>query len=186
MKTDTITDHVAYKVTDRIIKSQYKDNFPDEENTLHVMRFLISNIIPLILILIIGIIIGNLWTIISVVLGFVLLRMLSGGYHIKNADICFLVSILLIVVLSLVPLLPEVMLYIFRVVAFLIVLIYAPSNIVENTVVRPEKHIYFKYASLIFVSISFFLDNGSFILGLFTQSLSLVNFNFVKEVNRIE
>ncbi|MGG1650505.1 accessory gene regulator B family protein [Paenibacillus sp. NRS-1775] len=175
MKNKTVTDVVAYKITDKIIKSDFKNYFPDREDTLHVSRFILSNILPIIIIMIIGISMGNLSNTFYALLGFSLLRMVSGGYHIKNADTCFLVSVVLLVVLGFTPELPANILNVIRLISFLIVMVFSPYNIENNTVVEKNKHVYFKYLSMLFVLGSFFIVSSVFVVSIFIQSLTLIN-----------
>ncbi|MET3209741.1 UNVERIFIED_CONTAM: accessory gene regulator B [Paenibacillus sp. PvR008] len=177
MKNKTVTDIIAFKIKEKIINSEYSNYFPDEDDVLHVSRFIISNIIPIIFIIVIGCVFNNTLNTCYALLGFSLLRTVSGGRHIKNADKCFFVSVILLIVLSFVPELSTAILTTVKAITFIVVMIYAPYNIENNTVVEKKNHIYFKYLSMFFVVASFFIDNSAFVISALIQSLTLINFN---------
>lgn len=68
----------------------------DKELYEYAAYSLLFSVVPLILVLLAGALMGMLSEGIAFILPFLLLRKFSGGYHIKSSKVCFVVSILVI------------------------------------------------------------------------------------------
>jgi accessory gene regulator B len=102
------------------------------------------NLLPVVFLIILSITTGDAINYVKAMLGFALLRQISGGYHIEKAEICVVVSTLSIFLIANYSyLLIDYVNYI-NIISFLLVLIFSPSNIEEQTRVGKKYHFVFK------------------------------------------
>lgn len=170
---------MIYYICGKLAKN-LKEFYPEiklsEARLKHGLIWIVLNPFIVSLILLIGLLSNNIFNTICA-LSFVLLRLFSGGKHIKNADICFTVSLLLIIILSYYPFGFDLCNYNFllNIVALMIVIVYSPNRIevIHN---QTKKQFYtFKTISILIVILSFFISNPVMTFSIFVQSLTLLD-----------
>lgn len=152
------------------------DGMPEKDVIEYSLKFILTNIITFLLIIALGLTTGNIINVLIAALSFSLLRVFSGGIHIKNPDLCILTSLTVVYALANLPsyISPEYV-KVFMVITFLLVIIYAPSKIEDHSILRKEKHYIFKIISIIIVFAGIIGKNEIIQFSFFVQSLTLIN-----------
>ncbi|MNH75614.1 putative regulator protein [compost metagenome] len=169
------------------LATKLKEAFPNEMPSISKMKyslkFLMANILPLLLILLSSAMLNYFYEAMFVVLGFCGLRVVSGGKHLENADVCVVVSTLFIATVIFVShllsgssYLSELLLSM-NLISLLLVSIFAPSDISGFTKIKEENFKYLKIISLIIVIVAMLSKNIYLSFPIFLQSLSLVRIN---------
>lgn len=166
------------------LATKLKEINPEETASVEVMSFalqgILHNTLTFMTALIGGMMLGQFWETFLAVIFFMALRLISGGFHFKSALACFIVSASVFIVIPMFEPNNNVLLLI-NIISFLLVAIYAPSNIKEH-IRYPEKYYpIFKILSLAIVSINFFFLASIVTVAFFVQACSLVTFK--KEVS---
>ncbi|QWU14340.1 accessory gene regulator B [Paenibacillus sophorae] len=160
----------------RWLTNNYKDEMPSYQKTRYSIKLIITNLLPLLLIFGYGLYSDTLIKCLICLLSFSILRQFSGGFHLKNADICIVASTLLILSIT------EISVYVndslsivFNIISFLLCLIFSPSKINNSTRIRKENFHIFKIISLILIIFSLILKNPTVTLAMFMQALTLIH-----------
>lgn len=156
---------------------------PEETPSLEIMRygikFMIFNLITALAITVTALLFGNFEQALLCMISFAILRSISGGYHIKTAGLCAIASASMI---QCSILLGEVinkynnMELIIGIVTLILVSIFAPSNIEEQTRIPKKYHGWLKVISVSLVLLNIlWINNILLASGFFIQSLTLIN-----------
>ncbi len=160
-----------------------KEINPEETASVEVMSYalqgILHNLITLITAIIVGSVLGQFWETLLAAACVAVLRWFSGGLHFKSALSCFLTSASVFIVIPLIEVSDQILL-ITNIVSLLLVAIFAPSNI-RGHIRIPEKYFpLYKLASIIIVSINFFILTPIITIAFFVQSCTTITFK--KEV----
>ena len=90
-------DFLVKRITGWLIKKQIISQ-EDRELYEYAVFSMFITMLPLLLAIIVGALGGNIKGYILVIIPFFILRKYSGGYHAKHASVCFLESLLLLVI----------------------------------------------------------------------------------------
>ncbi|WP_124115397.1 accessory gene regulator B family protein [Paenibacillus xylanexedens] len=154
--------------------AQFPNELPPFGITRYSLKFIFTNVIPISLLLLIGVFTGNLSNVFISVLSFSILRMTSGGYHSDYPELCLIYSSVLILSIAEFGGLIGGFEWICSGIAFILVTVYAPSNIENQTKILKKYFKYLKYISMLTVLIGFLIQNPVVSLAMLAQSLLLV------------
>jgi accessory gene regulator B len=152
----------------------------NEENTasVAVMKFaliiFINTFSTIFFAMLIGLLTSKPLETVLALFAYALLRIFSGGYHFKSSAQCILVSAVTISVIPHVPLNSIWSSYLL-ISSFIIVSIFAPSNIKDVTRIPEKYYFVFKIISIIIVSSNFFINSYILTLAFFLQSITLLS-----------
>lgn len=150
------------------LKNKFPDEMPSAAIIEYVMKFIIQNVLPLVIIIFFSLIIDKFRETIIFLLGFVTLRVVTGGFHFRSREVCFISSVVFILIVLQIPTISNLNIYL-NFISFVIIAIFAPQNVVSR--VNKEKHYIFKVLALILVVLSYFINDNIFSFSLFIQSL---------------
>lgn len=161
------------------IAVKIKEASPEDTASVEVMKFaligLLQNGITITAALIAGLISGTFLEVLLAVVSFMILRLVSGGYHFSSMLACAIFSFSIFVAIPFIPL-SYFMIIILNTVSFILCLVFSPSNIKGHIRVSEKYFFVFKVLSILLVSINFWLANPIVALGFFVQSLLLITF----------
>lgn len=123
----SLINNVSMKLSGTL-KGKYGDAVPSIEIMRYSIKFLITNLTPILLILLIGFTTNNIINTLIAMIGFISLRLLSGGYHIASAELCIIFSTVLVVGISNMSFLKDQW-YLFQIASLILVALFAPFNI---------------------------------------------------------
>ena len=89
----------VFNISSRM-KRKYPTELPELDIVEYSLKFIITNVLPIIVIILYGVVSENLMNVLISLGSFSLLRMFSGGYHIKTPELCILTSVALIISIS--------------------------------------------------------------------------------------
>lgn len=158
----------------KALKRKYPNELPEVETLNYVHKFIVSNIIPIIIILLIGIYTNRLEDISLSLFGFAILRGFSGGIHLKSFGACFFISTILIIGIPFLGNYIADYSVLFTVLASLIVGVYAPSNIRKQTLIPEKYFIYLKIISTLIVLSNLLIRSDILTAAFFVQALTLI------------
>lgn len=160
------------------ISTKLVHNFPDEMPSLSVTRygikFILSNVLPITLLVLIGLISNMLTEIVICITSFSTLRMVSGGYHAKNPEVCLIISTITIVLIAKFGYIFSEYSIFLCITSMWLVFRYAPSNIKNQTKILEKHFKYLKVISILIIIIGFIIDNYLITASLFVQSTLLI------------
>jgi len=127
-----------------------------------------------IMILGIGAVTGRFLEALLLLVSFVVLRFFSGGMHLPTSKLCNFISISLFVILMHLPVPYWTAGFICNAVAFLLVLIYAPTkDIMHLNLLGPKYTLHFKIACILFIGVNFWLQSPYMAMAFLAQTLTL-------------
>lgn len=154
-----------------------KKNDPDSSTSYEVLYFGARGFINLFatfaICIIVGAMLGRIADITLAFSSFVILRLFSGGLHLKSLDICTIVSAGIITCVPYLSDLNNFSLNYFVIITLLIVTIYAPNNL-EDTAWSPRVKPIFKVISIILVVTNLVFHSEVIALAFFLQALTLI------------
>lgn len=156
------------------LKDKYPNELPSYGIIRYAIKFIITNTIPILLIIILSLIFGDLQDSMIAILSFSLLRTFSGGFHFQTPEKCILFSTIMIISITKLGYYFEKYTFIMFVMSLLLTLKYAPSKITEQTKVKKENFKWFKIVSLFLVSIFYLINNPISNLAVLVQSTLLI------------
>ncbi|TVX91535.1 accessory gene regulator ArgB-like protein [Cohnella terricola] len=165
-------ERVAHKLAVSI-----KHAAPDHPASIEVLKFPIVAFINAISIVILSIGVALLTnrmteTIIALV-GYALLRQVSGGIHIKSGELCILVSVFMITIFSMADF-TQPILMILNSISLLLVILFAPSRIENQTRIPPKYYPILKIISALMISTNFLFNSSVLSAAYFVQSMTLI------------
>ena len=177
---DWISDRLAISV-----KSMNKEETASVELLSYFFAFSITNLAVIVLAVSFGAVFHTLKATLLGMVGFALLRAVSGGYHIKSADLCVLLSSIMVITIPFVSL-HTTQIVLLTGIAFVIAVIFAPSKISNQTNIPERFHKYLKIISLIIIASNFMFLSSVLALAFFIQSLLLIRRINLREVRSNE
>ncbi|RUS44596.1 accessory gene regulator ArgB-like protein [Cohnella sp. AR92] len=150
---------------------------PDSPQSVEVLKYALSAILNTFFIigfsLIVSLFTGKLSEVIIVLIGFALLRQVSGGFHLKSGTWCIIVSTLGITLISFADFGQAVSSRI-TVIALILALIFAPSRIEKQTRIPAKYFPILKLLSILIVSTNFALHFPVLSTAFLVQGLTLI------------
>lgn len=154
-----------------------KSAVPDHPASIEVLKYSISFIVQtlsvIFLCLVISLFTGRWLETIVVLIGFALLRQLSGGFHLKSSVLCIAVSTAVIAFIAAVELSLPVQMAL-NAASALLVLWFAPADIERQTRIPRRYYPYLKIASLLLIGLSFLVIYSPLTAAFFVQALTIV------------
>ncbi|WEK53986.1 MAG: accessory gene regulator B family protein [Candidatus Cohnella colombiensis] len=154
-----------------------KSAAPNHPASIEVLEFPIAAILNAVSIIIfslgISLLTGRVTETSIVLVGYALLRQVSGGIHLRSGDICVLLSVTGIALLSLTNFNPSVVLT-FNIISMLLALIYAPSRIENQTRIPKKFHPLLKVLSALIIATNFLIHSSALSGAYLVQALTLI------------
>ncbi|MCC3377159.1 accessory gene regulator ArgB-like protein [Cohnella sp. REN36] len=150
---------------------------PDHPVSIDVLVFSLQAIINVVSIVIvtiaISLITGKIEEAIMALIAFGALRQVSGGLHLKSGDLCVLVSVIGITLISFSNF-NSAVIYIVTSISLCLAALFAPSRI-ENQTRIPERYFpALKIISLLIIGSNFFIQSPILAVAWFVQGLTLI------------
>ncbi|WP_322924615.1 accessory gene regulator B family protein [Paenibacillus campi] len=172
---DHLAQHIAVYV---------KSRSPAHPASIAVLRHALAIIINMIMVIVLTMAvtaaIGTFFKALIMMLVFVALRQITGGYHLKSGIWCVVASSALFILLSLCNPSPSMVTLLTTVSVFL-VLLFAPSRIEKQSRIPKEYYLALKALGVCLVSSNFLIGSGTIALAMFAQAILLIGFNHIKE-----
>lgn len=154
-----------------------KNANPEETHSVEVMEYSLGIILNTLLIVvssaIIGLFLGRFAECMTFLLCFCILRLSSGGFHLKTALACNIVTTLLSTTLPSFVTLSNSALWIANVFSLIIIITFAP-NPDKNARISTSIYPLLKLVSIVIVLTNFFLQSTVVGLGFLVQSLTVI------------
>jgi len=154
-----------------------KKNVPDAPQSVEVLKYAISFILNALFIiassLLISLFTGRVHQAIIILIGYALLRQVSGGVHLQSGSLCIVVSTAGVTALSFISFNTNV-LFLFTAISLVLALVYAPSRIDKQTRIPAKYYPLLKLISLIIISSSFIIGSAALASAFLLQSLTLI------------
>jgi accessory gene regulator B len=167
------------------IASKIKLANPDQTTDIEVMSFslsfLINNILILVLLLLFGTVTDNIHHIIIAMVSFALLRIVTGGYHIKSSSLCVIVSTTILILISYATLNHPLLIGL-NIISLILVAWFAPSKVENQTNIKKKYFPILKIIGTLIVLSNFYSLSGVMACAFFAQSLLLIYKREEKEV----
>lgn len=161
-----------------------KNRVPNHPASAAVFRFTIAVLINTIAIITLTLFIG-LWTgrfkeVCIILTSFALLRLVSGGIHLKSGDKCVVVTTALFTTISLIDI-SEWAVFFLNALSILLAYLFAPSRIEKQSKLDPKHYPKLKFLSIIIIATNFLFLSSILAVTFFVQCLTLIK---LKEVKR--
>ncbi|MEK3878719.1 MULTISPECIES: accessory gene regulator ArgB-like protein [unclassified Paenibacillus] len=154
-----------------------KNANPEETHSIEIMQYALGIILNTLLIIVstavIGLIAGRLTECLTFLLSFCFLRLASGGFHLKTAMACNIVTTLLSTLLPSLIAFSEFGLWIANSASLLIMILFAP-NPDKNARIPASIYPILKLVSIVMVSSNFLLQSTVLGLAFLVQSLTVI------------
>ncbi|NQX44953.1 accessory gene regulator B family protein [Paenibacillus tritici] len=154
-----------------------KNANPEETHSVEVMQYSLGIILNTLLIIVstafIGLIFGRFEECLTFLLCFCILRLTSGGFHLKTAMACNIVTTLLSTLLPSLISPSDSALWIINIISLVIVVLFAP-NPDQNARIPTSIYPILKLVSIVIVSSNFFLHSAVIGLAFLVQSLTVI------------
>jgi len=151
----------------------------DQEKTasIEVLKFSLEGILNVavtaILVIVVGLITGNLFEALIGLISFAVLRFVSGGVHLQKSFHCSLITTLIICLAPLMSL-NQTWFIVVTGLSLILLLLFAPSNI-EGHARLPKKFFpLLKLISLVIVSSNFLLNDSTIAIVFLAQSVTTI------------
>lgn len=139
----------------------------------HSLAVLINTFSILFLNIGIGFVTGRLREVIIVLISFALLRMISGGVHLKSGTWCVTITTLGVTALAHINLLPEVVPWI-TVASLVIAAIFAPTDLRRQSRIPVRYYPFLKLISVSMIACNFYLSSSAIAVSFLIQTLTLI------------
>jgi accessory gene regulator B len=167
-----MTEGIANKLAVKI-----KNANPEKTASIEVMKYaliiLIDGLIVLLLTICIGSISGKFLETIYTIVAFVILRQLSGGFHFDSSVKCIIFSTALLAALPHIPL-NQLWIKPFTILSLISFLIYAPSNIDQQTRIPNKYFPTLKIISVLLISTNMIFSSALLAKVFFAQAVLIV------------
>jgi accessory gene regulator B len=151
---------------------------PEHPASIEVLAFPISAILNAVLIIVISIGISFLTNRISetatVLIGYALLRQISGGVHLKSGDFCVIVSVTGATILAQADFTQSIITTL-TIASVLLAFIFSPSRIENQTRIPERFYPLLKVLSVLLIASNFLINSSVLAAAFFVQSLTLVH-----------
>ncbi|ASS64703.1 accessory gene regulator B family protein [Paenibacillus sp. RUD330] len=176
-----MNEPLAYKIA-----VAWKALIPDHPISVPVLKFSIEiflNLTPIIITtLLLSLLTGQTSEVIAVMIGFGILRQLSGGFHFKSSLQCFIVSTIGITICSLVSFQNEAAIISITLLNIVLFALFAPSNIEGQSRIKKRYYPLLKFLSIIVIVSSLFTNSSEIVTAFFIQGLSLIRLRRKEEI----
>ncbi len=139
----------------------------------HALAIIINMAMIIILTTIVTVAIGTWYNAIVMMVTFVILRQITGGYHLRSGIWCVVVSSSLFIGLSLVHI-PQNVILIITAISILLILLFAPSRIEKQSRIPRKYYPVLKVLGGCIVAINFLIGSEAIALALLAQSILLI------------
>ncbi|SLJ98019.1 MULTISPECIES: accessory gene regulator ArgB-like protein [unclassified Paenibacillus] len=161
-----------------------KKRVPDHPASIAVFRFTIAVLINTVAIILLTISIG-LWTgrfkeVCVILVSFALLRVVSGGIHLKSGDKCVVVTTALFTAISLIDM-SDWAVFSLNSLSILLAYLFAPSRIEKQSKIDQKHYPKLKFLSIILIATNFLFMSSILAVTFFVQCITLIK---LKEVKR--
>ncbi len=175
-------DEFATKISIALVR-KFPNELPPVGVTRYGMKFILSNGLPLVLLLLFGWTMNILQELMICYISFAILRMVSGGYHAKNPEVCLVISTTLLICIAKFGYFLQGYEMIIGTISAILVLIFAPSNIKNQTKILERHFIYLKILSFILVLIGILINDYLISASILVQSLLLISLKGGEEID---
>jgi accessory gene regulator B len=155
-----------------------KQAAPDHPASVQVLRFPIAVILNAVSIIVISILIslltGRTSGVIMVLIWYAVLRQISGGVHLRSGDLCVVVSVTGVTLISFANF-PSTVNLGLTFASVILAAIFAPSRIENQTRIPAKYHPVLKILSVILISVNLVLNSSVVATAFFVQSLTLIH-----------
>ncbi|RKP49839.1 accessory regulator AgrB [Cohnella endophytica] len=156
---------------------------PESPQSVEVLKYSISYILNAFFIigssLLISLFTGKVIEVIIILIGYALLRQVSGGVHLKSGTLCIVVSTAGATALSFVSFDSNILI-LFTAISMLLALVFAPSRIEKQTRIPSKYYPLLKLLSLIIISSNLVIHSAVLASAFLLQALTLVGRRGVK------
>ncbi|MDQ0194439.1 accessory gene regulator B [Paenibacillus wynnii] len=167
-----IINHLANKISVSIKRAN-----PEETSSIEIMQYSLNIILNTLLILsgsaLIGLLLDNLVDTMLFFVSLSILRICSGGFHLKTASACNVVTILLCTLTPYFLNFRGGIVLVINTISFIIMLLFAP-NPDKNAQIPLRFFPHLKLASILLVSFNFIINSSVIGLAFFVQSLTVI------------
>lgn len=139
----------------------------------HSLAVLINTVSILVLSICVGIGTGRLREVVVVLVSFALLRMVSGGIHLKSGTWCVIVTTLSVTVLAHIDLIPAVVPWI-TTISLVLAAIFAPTDLRRQSRIPERFYPLLKVVSVVMIASNFFLASSTIAISFLLQTLLLI------------
>lgn len=159
------------------IAAAIKDANPEDTYSVEIMQYslgiILNTLIIILVTAILGLVTGNFAPFMMFLFSFCLLRLASGGFHLKTARACNIVTILLSTLLPYFLTLTGQLLWIINIICLFIIILFAPNPDIHARI--PQKmYPVLKLTSILLVCLNFFFHSSVIGLAFFVQSLTVI------------
>ncbi|MGM1044815.1 MAG: accessory gene regulator B family protein [Bacillota bacterium] len=143
--------------------------------TRYAIKFLITNLLTITLLVIVATFLGIGVQVFYVASSFALLRQFAGGRHVKSPELCIITTVMSITIISLYSHLLIDYLLIISLVSILLIIIYAPYIIRKNMKITKNRKWVFKSISIGLIFLSIFFNNIYCAVAFLFEAFSLIH-----------
>jgi len=165
------------KTVARSIATKIKETDREGTHSIEVMEYSLTILLNTLFIIVISLVIGwltnELVSTLIAICSILVIRIVSGGPHIKSMWGCNIFSVLLCTVIPHVPILIPI--FILNIISAVIMLIFSPRP--DDNAKMPRKYFpYLKVISVALVCSNFFVNNDVIALAFFIQAITIITF----------
>lgn len=150
---------------------------PGQTSSVTVLTYYIAVTLNLLAVIVLSIAVGGiLGTVVDTLialLSFVVLRMFSGGYHLRSLDLCVVVTVAIVTAIPMIPL-TEGGTIISSIIAAIIVLILAPNNVYDQSLVTTKLFPWLKGISVMIALSNIFIQSPVVAMAFLVQGILLI------------
>jgi accessory gene regulator B len=169
-----MVEKLAYRLA-HWLKSEVPDHPYSEARLQFGFHLFLNTVFTLLAATILGLLFNNYRETMQVLFAFGLLRMISGGYHLKSASVCIIASAGVAALLPFIEL-SNFYISILNIVNMVLTIIFSPSRIEEQTRIPSKYFPLLKIGSTLLVASNFLFQSQLLAITWFIQVLSLIRF----------
>jgi accessory gene regulator B len=160
------------------IALRIKTVVPDHPASTAVLSFSIAALLNVsgvvVITMLVSVLTGREWEALTAIISFAVLRQLSGGYHLPSTDLCVLISVLGLTGISYISFSSDVT-WIVTLLAAALVLVFAPTDIKNQSRISEKYYPLLKYLSLLIVLSNLAISSSVVAVAFLIQSISLIH-----------
>ncbi|NOU80601.1 accessory regulator AgrB [Paenibacillus sp. LMG 31459] len=160
------------------IKKRSPEHPASLEVLKHSLAILINTFSIMVLSLVIGLVTRRVSEVIVVLVAFALLRMVSGGLHLKSGTWCVIVTTLGVSVLSQVALIPVIVAWI-TTISLVLAAIFSPTDLRKQSRISVRFYPLLKVISVVMVASNYFFSSSTIAVSFLLQTLLLIPWKVV-------
>ncbi|QHW35754.1 hypothetical protein GZH47_33210 (plasmid) [Paenibacillus rhizovicinus] len=151
---------------------------PEQTHSIAVLTYgftvLLNGFLTLFACIIFGAITGHFTETLISLLTFIMLRQISGGYHLRSALSCCLFSVTIFLLIPWIHVANENILYAMDICSLVLAAVYAPSNIRNQSNIPERFYPLLKYLSVLLIAIGSLLRSEVVSITILVQCLLLI------------